>query len=431
MGLLDTLRTRRDGRTPIIIAEGARLCLDDLAGDTPADLADVAPGDVVALIGDYDAPTLGRLLHLIDRGAIVVPLTEDTASIRDELLESAHADLVLSRSGLRRIGPRRAHPLLDRLRAEGGAGLVFFSSGTTGRPKAILHDAGRVLRKFAQPRPAWRTLSFLLFDHFGGFNTLFHTLFNGGVIVRPRDRSADAVVRAVADHRVELLPTTPTFLRMLLLSGLAGSSGLCGLRLVTYGTERMDQGTLSLLCEMMPHTEFRQTYGVSELGVFSVRSRARDSLFIQVGGPGIETRVNARDCLEIRSEGRMLGYLNAPAPFDADGWYDTSDHVERDGDWLRIVGRSSDLISVGGEKIFPEEIERRLLAHPAVAQVKAMGRPNPVTGEHIEVIVEPRAGAELSREELRHYCREMLPRAMQPHRIRIGAVAIGHRFKRL
>lgn len=53
----------------------------------------------------------------------------------------------------------------------------------------------------------------------------------------------------------------------------------------------------------------------------------------------------------------MLGYLNAASPFTDDGWFKTGDEVEQDGEWLRILGRRSEIINVGGEKVSPAEIE--------------------------------------------------------------------------
>ena len=91
------------------------------------------------------------------------------------------------------------------------------------------------------------------------------------------------------------------------------------LRIITYGTERMDQPTLDALCELLPNVEFRQTFGMSELGIVRVKSEASNSLFMKVGGEGVETRV-VNNVLEIRSKARMLGYLNAESPFDEDGW---------------------------------------------------------------------------------------------------------------
>src|SRR5581483_4450949 len=104
------------------------------------------------------------------------------------------------------------------LRAVDHPGLVLFSSGSSGKPKGAVHDLAALLRKFERPRPALRTLAFLLFDHIGGINTLLHVLASGGCLVTVTDRSPDGVLAAVERHRVELLPTSPTFLNLVLLS---------------------------------------------------------------------------------------------------------------------------------------------------------------------------------------------------------------------
>ena len=234
----------------------------------------------------------------------------------------------------------------------------------------------------------------------------------------------------IARHEVELLPATPTFLRFLMLDGGLETASLPSLKVVSYGTERMDGATLERLCRALPSVDFRQTYGMSELGILRVKSRSRDSLWMRVGGEGVETRV-VHGVLQIRSENRMLGYLNAPSPFDAEGWYDTGDLVEQDGPYIKIVGRSKEIINVGGIKILPSELERVALLHPAVARAKAQGVPNPVTGQHIEITCQPNEGASLDRTILRAHFRQHLSPQVCPHAIRIGPVAINHRFKQL
>jgi acyl-CoA synthetase (AMP-forming)/AMP-acid ligase II len=215
---------------------------------------------------------------------------------------------------------------------------------------------------------------------------------------------------------------------MLLLEGILDTTELASLKVITYGTERMDQGTLDRLCRALPNADFRQTYGMSELGILRVKSRARDSLWMTVGGEGVKTRV-VDGILHVLSVNRMLGYLNAPLPFDAEGWYDTGDIVEQDGPYLKIIGRSKQVINVGGVKILPAELERVALLHPGVLFAKARGVPNPITGQHIEILCQPRVGVLLNRQELRaHFC-EHLSEHVRPQSIRIGEVAVNHRYK--
>jgi len=430
MELLKELAERNASRRgPFLIAGDFQLTFDDLLATDETNISSVRSGDVVALIGDFDARSLSTLLHLIDRGAVLVPLTEATRPEHEYFFDAASVDFVIEGSSLRRRSEARgAHPLLTGLRQSGHPGLVLFSSGTTGRPKAILHDFTYFLTRYRTPRPTLRTLNFLLFDHIGGINTFFHTIFNGGQVVAPSGRTPECVAENISHYRVELFPTTPTFLRLMLLEGAFDTKNFESLKVITYGTERMDQPTLDRLCDALPQVDFRQTYGMSELGILRVKSRARNSLWMTVGGEGVETKV-VEDVLFIRSANRMLGYLNAGSPFDADGWYDTGDLVEQDGRFLKIVGRSKQIINVGGVKVLPSEVERVALLHPDVLRAKARGVPNPLTGQHIEITCQPRPGAQLDRNTLRAHFRQHLSELLRPQSIKVGEVAVSHRHK--
>lgn len=433
MSLLEELRAiHAEHREPFLIDGPRTVSFTDVAERDLSILDSVVPGDVVAVIGTFSTDSIAALMHLFDKGAIVVPLAPESAPQHDYFFEVGCVDLVYDGVTLRRLRDQRdPHPLLEELRGRGHAGLVLFSSGTTGRPKAILHDFDHFVRRFRTPRPALRTLNFLLFDHIGGINTLFHTIFNKGLVVVPSARTPEGVLSTIAAYNVELLPTTPTFLRMLLAGGLTAEQMPKCLKIITYGTERMDQPTLNRLCERFPWIQFRQTFGMSELGILRVKSEASNSLWMKVGGDGVETRIAENGVLMIRSATRMLGYLNAPSPF-TDGWYDTGDIVEtKEGGYIRVVGRSKEIINIGGIKVLPSEIERVGLEHPQVLRCLARGVANPLTGQHIEVLCQLRDGAEVTRTELRDHFRANLPQTIWPHRITIGDVSVNHRFKQM
>ena len=414
---------------PFLIHNNNQLRFSEIASQNQADLSLVKRGDVVALIGDFDPLSILTLLRLIDLGAIVVPLTVETTHEHAYFFESTHVDVVIQGPSVQRRQHNGAHELIAGLRDKLHAGLVLFSTGTTGRPKAILHDLTLFLKRFETPRPTLRTINFLLFDHIGGINTLLHTLFNKGVVVAVEARTVDSVFETCRTYGVEVLPTTPTFLRMALISGAVPGQVPPCLKAITYGTERMDQPTLDALCQLLPHVDFRQTFGMSELGIVRVKSAARNSLFMQIGGEGVETRVVA-GVLHIRSQSRMLGYLNAPSPFDAEGWYDTKDVVEEENGGYKVVGRLSDVINVGGLKFMASEVERVALDFPNVALVKATARPNPITGQHVELTVQPVAGTLIAIDTLTSYLKSRLQPHMAPRRVRISEVSVGHRFKK-
>jgi long-chain acyl-CoA synthetase len=430
MNVLGILREKWVGvETPFLIHAGGEIYFRDIEKQEPINLSQIHPGDVVALIGDFEPLSILTLLRLIDRGVILVPLTAATRTQHQYFFEQALVDVVIEGSEVIRRVHGQSHKMITSLRESGHSGLVLFSTGTTGRPKAILHDLTQFMRRFETPRPTLRTLSFLLFDHIGGINTLLHTLFNTGVVIAPRSRSVEDILDVLDEQNVEVLPTTPTFLRMMLMSGLVPNRVPASLKVITYGTERMDQPTLEGLCALLPNVDFRQTFGMSELGIVRVKSRNRDSLFMRIGGEGVKTRI-VNGVLHIHSETRMLGYLNSLSPFDEDGWYDTKDLVEEKDGYFRIIGRISEVINVGGLKFMASEVERVALEYADVELAKAIGKPNPITGEHVELQVQAKNGVDLSKAALKAYLAENLQQHMVPRRITIETITVGHRFKR-
>src|SRR2546430_12711021 len=144
----------------------------------------------------------------------------------------------------------------------------------------------------------------------------------------------------------------------------------------------MPQATLDRIRARFPAAELQQTYGLSEVGVLRSQSRPDGSLWMRIGGAGFETQV--RDgILWIRSEYRMVGYLNAPSGFDDQGWFNTQDRVEVDGEYLRILGRVTDLINVGGQKVYPAEVEDVILALPNITDVVVTGEPHALLGHMV------------------------------------------------
>ncbi len=300
------------------------------------------------------------LFRLWERNAVAVPGGQSLAGMDQTLIHELQ---------------RRRHP-----------GLVLFSSGSTGEPKAALHDVMLLRQKFMGATLEPKTLLFfLLFDHIGGINTLLHARYSGSKLVALLDRSPEAVAKAIDMYGVQVLPTTPTFLRLLLLSGAITRYDLSSLELITYGTEPMPASTLEAITKALPHVRFKQTYGLSELGILATKSKTNDSTWLKLG----------RDCdirvvnglLEIRAPLGMMGYLNAPSPFTEDGWFKTGDAVEVDGEWLRILGRQSDIINVGGLKVYPAEIESALQSLEGVESAVVSAEANPITGQMVRATV--------------------------------------------
>lgn len=391
-------------------------------------------GSVVSVIAEFTPVSIAFLVALIERDVIIVPISK-TVREKDQYVRISQSQYIIDlQTGIdiRKTGYEVKHEMLLGLKKKQSPGLILFSSGTTGEPKAALHDLTLFLEKFRKPGKCLRTVTFLLFDHIGGFNTIMHSLSSGGLIATLNDRSPEEVCRIIEKYRIELLPTSPTFINMILLSKSYERYDLSSLKMISYGTEPMPESTLEQIHKRLPNVALKQTYGLSELGIMSTRSESSDSLWMQIGGDGYETKI-VDDILYIRARSAMVGYLNAPSPFDEEGWFNTKDKVEVKGDYIKILGRTTDLINVGGEKVYPNEIESVLLAFDGVKDVYVYGEANPITGQGViaSVCVEDENNNRDFMKQLRKYCKENLEAYKRPVSYRLTTKAFyGERFKK-
>ncbi len=179
-------RLKEWGNRPALISGKDTVTFAQLAEGCDAWLARLAqegikPGDTLAICGDYSPNLCALLLAALLNRNIIVPMASATASRWPMLMELAHVRFTIAfdKDDFWHVkGFDRAvrHPLLRQLQERDAPGLVLFSSGSTGQSKASVLDFHRLLAKFEAARSAYRTLVFLLLDHIGGINTLFHGL---------------------------------------------------------------------------------------------------------------------------------------------------------------------------------------------------------------------------------------------------------------
>lgn len=398
----------------------------------------VTAGDTVAVVGDYSPHMIAAHLALIDIGAITVPLPPTLhPADRDLKLHLARASKVVyvadDDSWTLADGPGGERPsLVDVLVERGHAGFIVFTSGTTGEPKAILHDFALFSQQFETPRRKNVTLAHFTPDHLAGLNTLFYALCSGSLLVCVNDRSPATVCAAIERHGVQFLPTSPTFLQLMLLADAAREHDLSSLELVTFGSEPMHRQTLQRLQEALPSTRFHQVYGNSELNTLRSETRAAGSNWLKLRQDNYSVRVK-NGTLWVKANTPMVGYLNHPSPFDEDGWFDTGDLVETDGDFIRILGRETDIINVGGDKVHPVEVEDVILTMDNVRDATVYAQPHPLTGQVVAarvVILEPEPLPQF-KQRLRKHCAQQLARYKVPVKVEIARDAeYSTRFKR-
>jgi acyl-CoA synthetase (AMP-forming)/AMP-acid ligase II len=311
-------------------------------------------------------------------------------------------------------------------------GLVLFSSGSTGKSKAAVHNMVNLLEKYKTRRHDLRTLSFLLFDHIGGIDTMLYSLSNGSCLITVPDRSPETVCKAIEKYEVEVLPVTPTFLNLLILSQVYKNYDLGSLKYITYGTEVMPEVTLKKISELFPDAKMLQKFGTTEVGTLRSKSKNSDSLWVKIGGGGFRTRI-VDGLLEIKAESAMLGYLNAPSPFTPDGWFATGDQVEEDGEYIKILGRKSEIINVGGEKVYPAEVESIIQELENVAEVTIFGEKNPIMGNIVcaKVRLIEKEDKQQFITRLKIYCRQKLQSFKVPVKVIVeNEQQFNERFKK-
>ena len=343
----------------------------------------IKKGKVVAVQADYNPDSVTLMLALIENANIFVPFSHSNKDI-EKKLEIAEAEYFIKFKkfdyNLIETNVKASHNLIKKLKQRNHPGIIVFSSGSTGEPKAAIHDFTNLLNKFKVERKTLRTIIFLLFDHWGGINTLLYIFSNAGLVGVPVERSPDKVCEFIEKYKIELLPTTPTFINLILMSHAYSKYNLSSLKIVSYGTEAMPESTLKYFHELFPKVKLKQTYGLTELGVMRTKSKSSDSLWLKVGGEDYKIKV-IDNILFIKAKCSILGYLNTASPFDKDGWYNTGDKIEQDGDWIRFLGRESEIINVGGQKVYPAEVESVLLEINGIKDAIVYGEKNPLMGE--------------------------------------------------
>ncbi len=287
--------------------------------------------------------------------------------------------------------------------------VVLFTSGTTGVPKAVRHTweslTARVHRSPALADARW--LFAYPLSAFAGVQVLLHALLNGGSVVFGASNPATATRALIAG--VSHISATPTYFRMLLMSGATASADP---KHLTLGGEAVDQAVLDRLRSRFADATITHIYASSEMGAcFSVHDGFAGFPTSYLESDQQPTWCTIRDGeLFIRSPHAMRGYIDAAEPRDGTDLYPTGDLVEVVGERVKFLGRRNEGINVGGQKVHPREIEDVLLSEPLVQAARVWGKASSVTGQIVRaaVVVMPDVDRVALRRSLLERCRSQL-----------------------
>jgi fatty-acyl-CoA synthase len=437
------------------------------------DLCSLRPGDRVCILSENRVEYVDAFWAAGKSGIILVPLgTRSTAhelhqiladcgprclmySARYEKLANELQQLVAFEhllsldaednptkvlSYAKAISRVRPDPLATRLQPE-DIFCLLYTSGTTGRPKGVMIPHRQIAWNAYNTVLSWqlrqsdRVQVYTPMYHAGGLTVFMTPLFAiGGSIVLHDGFDVAEILQAFRDYECTLLFGVPTIFKMLLDSPEFAALDFSHLRWCASGGAPLPLQLLRAYQER--GLIFRQGYGLTEVGVncFAVNdedtprkpgSIGKPMMFTEaklVNPEGNQVAPDEVGELCLRGPHVCRGYWNNPAAtaqvLDAEGWFHTGDLARCDEDgFFYIAGRCKDMIISGGVNIYPAEIEKELLDHPAIAEVSVIGTIDEKWGEVPVAFVALKSGASASDLELIEFLRPRINKIKLPRHV--------------
>ena len=381
------------------------------------------------------------LNKLLARTAPSVAIVDDDMMGR---IQAAPGVTVVARSAFEAACERPGHSDARFLDADHDIGVLLFTSGTTGEPKAA------ILRHRNLTSYVISTVEFLGSEegeaalvsvppyHIAGISAVLTGVYSGRRIVHLDAFTPQTWVDVAAGEEITHAMVVPTMLGRILDVLEARGESLPAMKAISYGGGRMPLPVIERALNLLPHVDFANAYGLTEtsstisilgpddhrMAIYSDDpatqrrlgsvGRPLPSLEVEIRGPeGEVLGPNQSGEIYVRGE-QVSGEYTHKKVVQDDGWFATNDggFLDEEG-YLFVEGRLDDVIVRGGENISPGEIEDVLREHPGVEDVAVLGLPDDAWGERVAAVVVPR-GVNLSQLELAAWVKARLRSTKTP-----------------
>lgn len=397
--------------------------------------AGVERGDRVVWIAETCIDTFAVQFACAFVGAIFTPLNpKATDSELEYLLDHSDPKVIM---GDKASGRTTIVEMLERQPGtplplpeidENDPQVMFYTSGTTGRPKGCL-VSHRAQRLRTGPGAAWvekpSVVMFPLF-HMASWARILTWCLQGSAVVLIDKADAETIVREIDRHRSEVFRGIPAVWRRICEFDRSSYDLSC-LRHAETGTSKVTPDLVADIREAFPQADISVAYGATEswlvctMGPEDIERKPG-----AVGLPSPSTLLKQGEDGEILVKSPYLfsGYFRneeaTAAAFDEEGYFRTGDLAEVDDEgYYTIVGRAGDLIRSGGEWVSPQEVEAVLQGHPALADAAVIGVPDPDWGQVVTAFVVPKEGEDVTLEALREFCKTSLAPHKHPRRLEV------------
>ena len=319
---------------------------------------------------------------------------------------------------------------------------VFYTGGTTGFPKGVMlsHEAllfnGLWIGSSGVAQPGDIGLHAAPMFHIADHALLNALWLAGGTHVALPAFTPPAMLQLLARERITTTLLVPTMIQLLVDHPDAAKHDLSALRTLGYGGSPISEAVLDRAQKLMPHVEYAQAYGMTELApcatllpaaLHSAEGRSRGKLSAAgLALPGVQIRIVGPDGADlprgevgeiiVKSPAVMLGYWNKPEETaqalerpSNPGWMHTGDGGRMDDEgFVFVVDRVKDMIVSGGENVYSTEVERAVARHPAVAACAVIGVPDAEWGERVHAVVVLKADQLATADEIRELCKTLI-----------------------
>ncbi len=408
------------------------------------------PGDIAALLAVWLAGGVVVAVHRSTPPALLAGLQQRTGARLGLDWPDATAVPALQHGA---EAPPSHRPLLA------DAAFIIFTSGSTGVPKGVVLTHAAFGGKLQQIdsllhfQPTDRTLLVLNLSFGFGLWVALLTLLRGGTLVMAPKFDAADFLATLAAQRITQVGLVPTMMRVALSDpalgpAIAQVAQQGSLRQILIGGELLGLSLADTLRQRFAGSALIDIYGLTETSTCDFFAFPAD--YAQrpgcIGRPSPQVQHRIADAgglpvgpgevgeLQLRSPFLLAGYLDAPeltAAAFQQGWFRTGDLARQHADGLvELMGRQKELISRGGNKLTPVEVEQALSAHPDVAAAMVVGVADAVLGERIHVLVVPRSGSVVTVAALRQHLAGRLEKFKHPDAWHLGdALPLGRTGK--
>jgi len=297
--------------------------------------------------------------------------------------------------------------------------MIFFTSGTTGKPKGVVVSSKKFLGdiKINRDRDPVNLLLGFQLEHSAGIGMLLQFLLNGSCVLLTDRLNAVSIMEILINENTTALATTPSLLRNLFIFCDTKNTVIEKLKYLFLTSERIADDILKKLRRIFPNARVRQNYALTETGV--ITTQKHEQLINNPNSVGeiknIGTQIKIIDGeIWIKNDNQMLYYIGEKEKRQ-DGWFPTGDYGYIEDGSLYLLGRKDEIINVGGEKVFANEIEKILLKIEWIENAHVYGIKNCITGNIVAADIQTSMENNIENiKTIRNICGEYLQKYKRP-----------------